>query len=93
MCAGTVVAMDKKWHLSLSNEQEDVLSVEGCLDFRARFALCSPEQLSSIWARMISSMLVQQVSVPISEVSRHFFAWRWLNFGAYGPPLHHKICN
>ena len=38
MYAGIVVAMDKKWRLSLPLEQEDVLSVGGCFDFRAGFA-------------------------------------------------------
>ena len=38
MYAGVAVAMDKKWRLSLLLKQEDVLSVGGCFDFRARFA-------------------------------------------------------
>ena len=38
MYAGIVVAMDIKSRLLLPLEQEDVLSVRGCFDFRAKFA-------------------------------------------------------
>ena len=33
------------------------------------------------------------ISNWISGGTRHVFAWRWLDFGAYGPPLHRKVCN
>ena len=33
---------------------------------------------------------MRHVSIHISGGSRHVFAWRWLDFGAHGPPLHHK---
>ena len=36
-------------------EQEDIGCVGGCFDIRARFACCSPLQLSSTWARITSS--------------------------------------
>ena len=85
------VVMDKICRLSLLLKQEDVQTVGGCFDFQPRFAYVPCSNFLQFGRESVH--LLNHISIHILGGSRHDFAWRWLDFGAYGPPLHRKVCN